>query len=102
MELVYIYICGLPWWVSDKESAWNTEEAGDMDSTPGSGRSPGGRHGNSLQLRIPWRVEPGGLQSIGLQRVGLNRRYLAHTHAYIYVCMYEYLYIQNVFMYISS
>ena len=35
----------LPWWLSGKESACN---AGDPGSIPGSGRSPGGRHGNPL------------------------------------------------------
>jgi len=42
----------------------------DMDSIPGSGRSPGGGHGNPLQYvlawRMPWTEEPGGLQSMGL------------------------------------
>ena len=40
---------------------------------PGLGRSPGGGHGNPLQyscLENPMEEEPGGLQSIGLQRVG--------------------------------
>ena len=44
--------------------------AGDMDSIPGSGRSPGGGHGNhssSLAWRIPWTEEPGGLKSMGSQ-----------------------------------
>ena len=44
-----------------------------MGSIPGSGRSPGGGHGNPLQhscWRIPWKEELGRLQSIGLQRVG--------------------------------
>ena len=36
---------GLPWWLSGKESAFNT---GDPGSIPGSGRSPGG--GNVIQL----------------------------------------------------
>ena len=36
----------LPWWLSSKDSACNT---GDMGSTPGSGRSPGGGHGNPSQ-----------------------------------------------------
>ena len=38
--------CGLPWWLSDKESACN---AGDPGSIPGLGRSPGEGHGNPLQ-----------------------------------------------------
>ena len=47
---------------------------------PGSGRSPGGGHGNLLQdscLEIPWREESGGLQSIESQRVGYKGNYLA-------------------------
>ena len=48
-------------------------QAGDMGSIPGSGRSPGGGNGNPLQyssLEIPWAEEPGGLQSMGSQKVG--------------------------------
>ena len=37
-------------------------------SVPGSGRSPGERNGNALQYS--WTEEPGGLQSMGSQRVG--------------------------------
>ena len=39
-------ITGLPRWHSGKESACNSGDAGLI---PGSGRSPGGRHGNPLQ-----------------------------------------------------
>ena len=53
-----------------KESACS---AGDPSLIPGFGRSPGGGHGNPLHLFLPgespWREEPGGLQSMGLQRV---------------------------------
>ena len=34
---------------SEKESAYNAVAAGDMDSVPESGRSPGGGHSNPLQ-----------------------------------------------------
>ena len=42
----------------------------DSGSTTGSGRSPGGGHGNSsiLAWEIPWTEGPGGLQSIELNR----------------------------------
>ena len=53
-----------------KESACNS---GDSGSIPGSGRSPGEGNGNPLQyscLEIPYTEEPGGLQSMGSQRVG--------------------------------
>ena len=47
-------------------------DAGDAGLTPGSGRSPGGGHGNpssTLAWETPWTEEPGGLQSTGLQRL---------------------------------
>ena len=35
-------------------------------------------HATILAWRIPWTEEPGGLQSMGSQRVGHNRSNLAH------------------------
>ena len=52
-----------------KESACNE---GDLGLICGLGRSPGGGHDNHssiLAWRIPWTEEPGGLQSMGSQRV---------------------------------
>ena len=54
-----------------KESACNV---GDPGSIPGSGRLPGERNGSPLPYsclawKTPWTEEPGGLQSMGLQRV---------------------------------
>ena len=69
----YIYSSteGFPGGSDDKESACNTR---DVDSTPRSVRSPGegGSYYNSsiFAWRIPWTEEPGGLQYMGLQRVG--------------------------------
>ena len=40
------YLRGLPLWLSGEDSAWN---AGDADSTPASGRSPGEANGYALQ-----------------------------------------------------
>ena len=48
----------------------NAQEVRDAGSIPGSGRSPGGEHGNPNSLlawRIPWTEEPGGLQFMGSQ-----------------------------------
>ena len=54
-----------------KASACNV---GDLGLIPGSGRSPGEGNGNPhsgiLAWRILWTEEPGGLQSMGSQRVG--------------------------------
>ena len=55
---------------SPPASAGDIRDAGLI---PGSGRSPGGGHATHstiLAWRIPWIEEPGGLWSIGSQRVG--------------------------------
>ena len=60
---------GFPGGSDGKESACN---AGDPGSTPGLGRSPEkgmATHSSILAWEIPWTEEPGGLQSMGLQRV---------------------------------
>ena len=47
-------------------------DAKDLGSIPWSGRSPGegnGNHSSILAWKISWVEEPGGLQSMGLQRV---------------------------------
>ena len=49
----------------------SSANAGDLGSIPGSGRSPGGGHGNPLQdscLEIPWTEEPGRLQPMRSQK----------------------------------
>ena len=66
----YSHSTGLPWWLSGKEC---TCYAGDADSIPGLGRSPGEGNGNPLQhscLGNLWTEEPGGLQSTGSKRAG--------------------------------
>ena len=60
---------GFPGGSDNKESACS---AGDPGSFPGSGRSLGNpkgmaTHSSILAWRIPWREEPGGLQSMGSQ-----------------------------------
>ena len=63
---------GFPGSSDGEESACNAE---DLGSIPGFGRSPGGGNGNPLQcscLESPWTEEPGGLQSMGSQKVRHN------------------------------
>ena len=53
----------------------NAGDIRDTGSIPESGRSPGGgmaTHSSILAWRIPQTEEPGGLQTMGLQRVGHN------------------------------
>ena len=60
---------GLPRWLSSKESACDAGDIGDAGSIPVLGRAPGGGTANLqvLAWRIPWREEPGRLQSMGSQ-----------------------------------
>ena len=63
---------GFPGSSDGKASAYNV---GDPGSMPGSGRSPGEGDGNpfsTLAWKIQWTEDPGRLQSMGLQRVGLH------------------------------
>ena len=61
----------------------NAEGAGEVGLIPGSGRSPrvgNGTHSSILAWRIPHTEEPGGLQSMGPQRVQHD---LATVHIHI-------------------
>ena len=62
-----------------KNLAANAEDIRDRGSVPGLGRSPEGEdplkegmtiHSSILAWKLPWTEEPGGLQSMGSQRVG--------------------------------
>ena len=68
-----VTLVGLPNGSADKES---TPNAGDSSSIPGSEdplEEETATHSSTLACKIPWTEEPGGLQSTGSQRVGLNR-----------------------------
>ena len=49
IKCISIYIRGFPGGSVGKESAFSAGDARDTGLTPGSGRSPGGGHDNSLQ-----------------------------------------------------
>ena len=57
-----IYLKGLPWWLSGKESACNAGLTSDTGSIPRSRRSPGEGHGNPLQY--PCLENPHGQKSL--------------------------------------
>ena len=59
--------------LDSKESACNAGDPGDPGSIPGMGRSPGegmAIYSSILAWRILWTEEPGGLQPMGLERLG--------------------------------
>ena len=68
--MTVLYSLGFPGGSDGKESTCNM---GDLGSIPGLGRSPGGREWQPTPVFLPggypWTEEPGGLQSMGSQRV---------------------------------
>ena len=80
----YIYI-GFPGGTVVKNPPAKAGDARDMNSIPGSGRSPEEGNGNSsiLAWETRWTEEPGSLQSMASQRVRHDR---THTHTHINMC----------------
>ena len=77
-----------------KDSPANARDVRDAGLIPGSGRSPGGGHGNPLQyscLKNPWTEEPARLQSIGSQTVRDNWSNLVYIYT-IYIVYINYIY----------
>ena len=75
---------GLPWWLIGKESLCN---AGDLGSIPGWGRSPREGNGNPPQysyLKNSWTEEPGGLQSMRLQKSDMTEHHTLRNSALKY------------------
>ena len=71
----FLSLMGFPVGLVVKKLPANAGNIRDACSVPGSGRCPGGGHSDPLQyscLENPMDRETGGLQSIGLQRVGHN------------------------------
>ena len=74
-------------WLSGKEYACN---AGDDSSISGLGRSPEKEmaiHSSILAWEIPWTEEPGGLQSMELQRVVHDLAIKQHKYTYEHTVM---------------
>ena len=69
----------------DSDSKESTCNVGDPGLIPQSGRSPAegnATHSSILAWRIPWKEESGGLQSMGLQRVGQDWANPCHSQAF--------------------
>ena len=76
---------GLPWWLSGSQTACSAGDIGDVGLIPGSGRSPKeamATPSSILVRKTPWTQEPGGPQSMGLQRVKHN--WATNTHFFTF------------------
>ena len=58
-------------------------------------------HSNILAWKIPWAKEPGGLQSVGLQRVRYNYRLNTHTRFETHCSTNKKIFSRNVDRYKS-
>ena len=74
INLLHICFCGLPRWLSGKESACN---AGDPDLIPGSWRSPGEGNGNPFQYSCLENPMDGGAWYATLDGVAKNQTWLS-------------------------
>ena len=87
-------------WVKDLLAIWETK---DTHLIPGSGRSPGGGHGNKLQYSFLEKneqrraEETGRLQSLGLKRVG-HTEVTEHTNKHFLLLG---IYLRDAFVLIA-
>ena len=83
--IVFLFLRGFPHGDSDEEPTCQYRRCRDAGSIPGSGSTPCRRHDNPLQdscLEILMDEKPGGLHTIGSQRVGTTERQHRHTHSF--------------------
>ena len=69
LDAHYVLVMDFPGGALVENPPVNAGDTGDAGLIPGLGRSPGEGNGNPLAWGVPWPEEPGGLQSIGSQRV---------------------------------
>ena len=72
---------GLPHWLSGKEPACNAEEPSSIPGWEDLLEEGIATHSSILAWEILWKEEPGGLQSMVLQRVGHKRASNTLTYA---------------------
>ena len=73
-------------------NAGNIRDTGSISGSERSLEEGMTTHSSVLAWRIPWTEEPGGLQSIGLQRVGHNGSDLTQADIYIHINNYVDIY----------
>ena len=90
---IFIFRRWLSWWFSSKESTCSSGAAGVEGLIPGEGNAT---HSSILAWRIQWTEEPGGLWSMGSQRVrydwaanswaNVNSEYKPVSEARVFLC----------------
>ena len=70
MVVVFNFITRLIWCLSGKESTYQCRDVGLILGQEDPLEEGMATHSSILAWEIPWTEDPGGLQSMGLQRVG--------------------------------
>ena len=70
----FMHILGKPRWLSGKESACNAGHAGSIPGLEDLLGKEMATHCSILAWEIPWPEEPGGVQSVGLQKSRIHLR----------------------------
>ena len=68
-DFFFFYFSGLPWWLSGKESSCQCRRQFPSLGGDNPLEKEMAAHCSILAWKIPWTAEPGGLLSMGLQRV---------------------------------
>ena len=94
---IYTYTWGFPGGTVVENPPVNAGDTGDVGSVPGMG-SPLEEevvtHSSILAWKIPWTEEPGGLHSMGLQRViHIHMHIHTHTYTHIYKCIHTHIHM---------
>ena len=106
LSLPHLLGFGLPWWLSSKESTSSAGDAGGDGSILGSGRSPGGGHGNPLQYsclgnsmdRGSWWATVLGVAKSWTRLKRLSMHSL--TIAYLFICLHQVLVVARRIFYL--
>ena len=91
-------IYGLLGWLSSKESTCDVQDTGDTTSSiPGSGRSPGGGHGNHSNILALENPMDRGAWQATVHGVGKSQTRLKQlsTYTYIHTNITQHVYIRN-------
>ena len=70
--LQHAHTVGFCWWLSSKESTCNAADSGSNPGREEPWKKEMATHSIILARKIPWTEKPGGLQSMGSQRIGHN------------------------------
>ena len=99
--MTVVFYCGLPPWLSSKESTCNAGVAGDAGSIPGLGRSSGGGHVNLLQDSCLENPMDRGAWRATVHRISKSQVWLKQLNTHTYTVFYS-IYVPHFYPFICQ